>query len=108
MKYAHVKRGTLIVAVALAAVLLGAVVLSGCQQPGKIVAEEKDVLCPHCKVVTETTRIKGMNFKTHICPDCKKVYKEVWLGSGHSVEVGHVCPKCGALVETCKACREGK
>jgi len=108
MTYGNTSKRVYVASVALAAVLLAALIVSGCQQPGKIVSEEKDVLCPHCKVVTETTRIKGMNFTTHICPDCEKVYDEVWLGSGHYVEAGHVCPTCGALVETCKACREAK
>lgn len=91
-------------------IVLAAGILTGCQTAGKLVSSEESVVCPLCKNETRTTSIKGINFKTHVCPKCKKVYKlkDDWPDYGDYSDklVGHVCDHCTALVEKCPLCHK--
>ena len=93
--------------VCLSVMLLGTFLLIGCQTPGKVISVEESVLCPKCKAETRTSAIKGINYTTCICPDCKTEYTEIWDGFYDEGAVVHVCDNCKMIVEKCAACRKG-
>lgn len=96
--------------------LLGAVgsgtLLTGCQIPGRVVSTETSRVCPLCRTQTVTSPIKGMTYKKHVCPDCKKVstidpaaptYLRDYVAPGQ--QTIHVCAHCEAAVSKCPLCR---
>lgn len=99
------KTAGIAVVCALFAVMGFVVTATGCQEPGKVVKVQESTVCPMCKTVTETSSIEGMTFKTHVCPQCKEEYQEVWDGFYVPGVTAHVCTHCQALVEECPQCR---
>lgn len=85
------------------AALAVAVILVGCQQPGKVVSSQPSVECPICHERLVTSRIAGINFKEFDCPDCGKEYvpPEGFYGPDTTA---YYCPKCQAVVATCPSC----
>lgn len=87
------------------------ILIAGCQSPGKIIASEKSEICPECKIQTVTTPIKGLTYKRHVCPACKKVdthESEISAAlasyTSMDIETVHVCPHCKSIVEPCPDC----
>jgi len=102
------KRSLAVVAAFVLAVLVGAVVMTGCQTPGQLISTEESVTCPLCKLETRTSSLKGFNFKMCVCPTCKAQQKEIWDGFYVEDALVQVCDKCQAVVMNCPACRAAK
>lgn len=92
------------VSIAAGVALFLGVALTGCQTPGKTVAVEESAICPMCHTVTESSRFKNVTFKTHVCPDCKKVYVPSYSGGYLPDDEVVVCPKCPGIVDECPTC----
>jgi len=83
------------------------VLMSGCQTSGEVLSMESSIVCPNCMTETRSSPFKGINYKKHICPDCRteKVMDE--SGEISPWEDVHVCDRCDTIVEECPLC-EGK
>ena len=85
--------------------LVSALLLSGCQMPGRVVKEEICPLCPKCKSVTTTGILKGTTVTTVVCSGCKAEYEDPRLldytGTDSSV---NCCEKCGIYIKKCDKC----
>lgn len=77
----------------------------GCQTSGQLKSSESSIICPNCKTETRTTPFQGINYKKHMCPDCR--YETVMDETGEIApwKTVHVCDNCNALVEKCPLCK---
>jgi hypothetical protein len=82
--------------------------IAGCQTPGKVVATETSSACPKCQLETKTRSIKGVTYKTDVCPSCKTTW-DPWGGSNHDENaIVHVCDECKIMTEKCAVCAQKK
>jgi hypothetical protein len=105
--------------VTLSAVLTGTVfsigMLSGCRTHCRRAATADYMVCPACKMQTETRPIKTCSCEKGLCPSCKKVtpftpqQEEIvrnYVGISSDIQTIHVCTHCKAVVEKCPECRK--
>ncbi len=88
--------------------------VTGCQTPGRVLAEESSDVCPTCKMQTVTSPIKGLTYTKCLCPSCRTEttldpkQEEIlrgYVGLGSDVPTVHVCDHCRTMVEKCPVCR---
>jgi hypothetical protein len=85
-------------------VLATTVLISGCQIPGKVLAEKQSPNCPTCNQVVTTGPIKGTTNTTMHCPSCKTTYVDESYDEIQDKRVIHSCSHCGINVKECKQC----
>ncbi len=83
----------------------GGLLITGCQAPGRVLAQESSPICPTCKTETRTSPIKGLTYKKHICPSCRDVEDNTMRGEGDVARTTHVCDRCETIVQVCPMCR---
>ena len=79
----------------MAALLVGSLMMTGCQSAGQVVSSKPLVTCPDCKMEVVTSRIKGLDFTRVVCPMCGKV----WVPSRDPKKYP-VCPECKEIYES--------
>ena len=86
-----------ILLMSLPALLLGMMLMSGCQTAGQVVSSKPLVTCPDCSRQVVTTSIKGVDFTRVVCPMCQKV----WVAPESAYEHGtlaYYSPRCEELI----------
>jgi hypothetical protein len=105
------KKRTLIL---VAAFVVGALLIGGCQSSNKVVSVQASDACPTCKLDTRVQPITGLTYTKGTCPSCKEVSTlddstravvEDYVG-GQVGDTVHVCDGCKTLVEGCSVCRD--
>lgn len=81
-----------------------AVVLMGCQTPGKLVSSKECAVCPMCKTETRTAPIKGLTYTKQVCPLCHTVRNFNTSDEAADLTEVQVCDHCKCVVKVCPAC----
>jgi uncharacterized protein YbaR (Trm112 family) len=110
---AKVSRRCIVSIVAMVVFVVG-LTLSGCHSEHKMASGGTGQTCPVCQTELRVMPLTGLTYTICVCPECKKVSTlddstraavEAYVG-GSIGETVHVCDACGAVVESCAACRE--
>ena len=91
------------------AALIGILVATGCQVPGRIITSERSAVCPSCRTETKTTPLSGVYYEKHYCPTCGEYQDagaELWYPVEETLRESQVllCERWHTLVGNCGVC----